>query len=1186
MTQEPDVWRRIQSETRVQLQGPYQDQESILSLLLPTLHVLGLAPQDDLLARDVERCRPLQMWDIDEAQQQDERFQQAFQSRAWLQDLQAALLGPIANDWSEELDRRGKWQPLLQAFFCPTRRSVKQPSSGLIVLAEPAETDTRPESNVAGLWASGLQIFASTLSHLSSQPSSPTPTLREALLKVASFYMKSGTTLLNQLLTAYEVESNPAKRQLAWQEAVVVLNSLPIKLANAFKGDVPKHLSAIDYFASLSSQILDSLSSSEANSQRITALAALLSKLLRAGNIATTRLSETDFAKGFWPIAISKASGRFSDSGLKKRLTESWSDAYSCMEARDRLILIETFIVCLDRITARQGLGNLVSPSEHGKAAQCGKVFLSQEATRLCELQMQLLEVFVGTQSSSTGKGKSSSSPEDSDDEDGQGEVDSPFSLFASIVLRHDVHLSPLTTRSICRYISEFGLATAQGVLLDVVDHWGGSARTKRASVDQEQYLTVLLLGLLAEVAKLTGNGSRIGQTISRRSNFIEGVGAHLEHLDPQIRRLGMLLAEVVSERAHAENQSTGGGQTEGPKAIDFGRSMWDGMGEGKEEARILRAMFHSWSSLTTDTGTISPQEALEILGLLESAATEAQPELLVVTQPAKRQPPSSTSLPRKVPAKASKQARPLISLVDDVETGAAPPTQARITAIESDDEGSSSESDSSDDDAGPSSDHKGFAEPDMPLGGLDTSSFKPSAKSTSKKNAEPVPGEQFEVNDRKRRRPPIYMHEIASMLRERDRDPIRIALKHGEALIRKKAGWGGEVYDNSIDLAFLLVGLQNNFKIKSFEERRTGILTALVVASPRLTTGTIIEQFFTDNYSLAQRFSILNALASGTRELAGLAPITSSKTRPQVEGLAEDLSNTAISRAKAEGTERVPEVKREQAFKLTSRPGAGRTAGAIQELNGSSSSIISRGATSDTFAMLPGAVSRPKERYVDLSSSVFLFPLINRFSAHIREASARYSRTTAHSSRHSFTSAPGGYGTSTLFDPMLLSALLDTLSVLAHASRNSLDFLAVIAPEILELSLLVVGSALPLSIIGSSDSSNTTKEKQQEEASHRISGSILSLNLVILDTSYLLDSGKTLLRDQSRLVDDVASWAAEIFQALEHVISTPSTKDGGVKAFKEAMGSSRAARASAAVLLRIEEMRSQWREERFGPRR
>lgn len=64
-------------------------------------------------------------------------------------------------------------------------------------------------------------------------------------------------------------------------------------------------------------------------------------------------------------------------------------------------------------------------------------------------------------------------------------------------------------------------------------------------------------------------------QFIAMSEAFIGAVGEYIKHMDPAVRRCGMLAAEIVARRAG--------------KSLDF--QQWDGNGQGQEWARAIRSL-------------------------------------------------------------------------------------------------------------------------------------------------------------------------------------------------------------------------------------------------------------------------------------------------------------------------------------------------------------------------------------------------------------------------------------------------------------------------------------------------------------------------------------------------------------------------------------------------------------------
>ena len=325
-----------------------------------------------------------------------------------------------------------------------------------------------------------------------------------------------------------------------------------------------------------------------------------------------------------------------------------------------------------------------------------------------------------------------------------------------------------------------------------------------------------------------------------------------------------------------------------------------------------------------------------------------------------------------------------------------------------------------------------------------------------------------------------------------------------------------------------------------------------------------IVEQYFIPQYSISQRHALLTSLALGSRELAGFSAPTaqtflashtprpdstpdsielfpSKKLPPHLhrqmieaessrasqqevlprgalEQITEEMTRAALSDAREDAEVSIPEAAREKL--LTVR----RFASAKSKSTGV--------ATIDT---------NKSEDFSTLAAEIFIMPLINRFWLFLRDSSYSSHRTSG--------SYAGGGGVDSLLEPLSVVKFFSTLSVLLHAARHSPHFLAVLAPEAIELVL-----ALRTSL---------------EEANEEVVASQMELLLVVFDATAAQDYGRTLLNtvtNGARVVGEAKDWAEEVFDYEER---KGSVGRGGI---------GRSGRAAAGVLLRIEEMLSRWR--------
>jgi len=104
------------------------------------------------------------------------------------------------------------------------------------------------------------------------------------------------------------------------------------------------------------------------------------------------------------------------------------------------------------------------------------------------------------------------------------------------------------------------------------------------------------------------------------------------------------------------------------------------------------------------------------------------------------------------------------------------------------------------------------------------------------------------------------------------DYERHRISLNTAAALIRRKADFGSELKDQSEQLAGILVSLQDNLEIPNFHDLRLQAMISILVAQPARIGPYYAMTFFSGDYSLAQRASVLTAMGLGARELAGFS--------------------------------------------------------------------------------------------------------------------------------------------------------------------------------------------------------------------------------------------------------------------------------------------------------------------------
>ncbi|OBZ75699.1 DNA replication checkpoint protein tel2 [Grifola frondosa] len=453
------------------------------------------------------------------------------------------------------------------------------------------------------------------------------------------------------------------------------------------------------------------------------------------------------------------------------------------------------------------------------------------------------------------------------------------------------------------------------------------------------------------------------------------------------------------------------------------------------------------------------------------------------------------------------------------------------------------------------------------PVSGYDSDdSLTGYASPSSSRSASPTPSELEEIERDptlrvgiKKVPRPVYLAQLGEMVRSTsglkggDEDmearKIEVALEVAEELIRRKSGYGTELEENAVNLAYGFIGLQDNYDLEGFDEKRQAALNALVACCPRKAAPTIIEQFFSNQYSTNQRFAMLNALALGARELASL-PLPTTSTRPQISAeritfpskrlpsalhkkyltagdqlnannpvqlMLEDISREAIDKGKEATADKVPEFVRERQLRIRQPP-------KVTEVTPAGKSRLSG-----------QQVAPRRTTFTEVAAECFICPLINRFWLFLRDEQTREARTAHQPALHRYR----GAGTGLVLGAMVLARFLATLAVLVHAARNASVWLAVIAPDALELAVTLgtrpvsqsEGEDEDADESGGGGATSGEGGKGKEAA---VLTAALELALVVLDGCLELDGGRSLCLEHTTLLLGAGEWAGEVFGRLE----------------------------------------------------
>jgi telomere length regulation protein len=270
---------------------------------------------------------------------------------------------------------------------------------------------------------------------------------------------------------------------------------------------------------------------------------------------------------------------------------------------------------------------------------------------------------------------------------------------------------------------------------------------------------------------------------------------------------------------------------------------------------------------------------------------------------------------------------------------------------------------------------------------------------------------------------------------------------------------------------------------------------------------------------------------------------------RSQISSLANELSGVAIARSKQETEESIPQVVRERALRVGSKPAPGIVP--IDSTHGNPQAPAALGYLCSQTPVVP---------FAQVAAEYFITPLINRFWAHLQSSFAHEAYTANRSGVRT------GTGTGLILNPLVLTHLLGTLAVLLHAARHAPAFLHVLAPDAAELALTI--GTRPLSHNHQPEVDDQTNGESAGTEAGVLAGA-LELALTVLDSALELDGGQVFALERTDLLLGIGQWASMVFEALDKGERVPGT--GG-------KDEDRAARIAAGLVLTSERIVSRWR--------
>lgn len=312
------------------------------------------------------------------------------------------------------------------------------------------------------------------------------------------------------------------------------------------------------------------------------------------------------------------------------------------------------------------------------------------------------------------------------------------------------------------------------------------------------------------------------------------------------------------------------------------------------------------------------------------------------------------------------------------------------------------------------------------------------------------------------------------------------------------------------------------------------------------------------------------NALALGARELATLpaSHLDSSSIKPSfpsrmlppplhqkylaagsqgnIQLLLDEITQDVTNRDREATADKVPELVRERRLRI-------RKPAKISEVVQQSSQSLMFSQANQSSAV----------SYTEIAAEYFVMPFINRFWAFLRDEQTREERTAHRDVLFQYR----GAGTGLVLNPLVISHFLATIVILVHTARHAPEWLAIIAPEALELAVTLGSRQLSMPVRDFEESTSAERSEKGNVAS--VLTSALELAWVVLDGSLELDSGQSLGLEHTTLLLAVGEWAGKVFKQIESGIRVEG--GGGeheIKLLKAATG----------VVLKVEELTSKWK--------
>ncbi|KAH9001642.1 hypothetical protein EDB92DRAFT_1827974 [Lactarius akahatsu] len=344
--------------------------------------------------------------------------------------------------------------------------------------------------------------------------------------------------LHSRVFSLRDAHPSPSQSIFEWEDVVKSILSVPARVANALegKGECPKELEQGPYYSqiSLRSEALFWKLSQEQADESMPSITYLLTKLVNIGAFPTSKpTSPSQYS--FFLSTLPTIRARLSKGGNAATLYSAfWA---TILESSPSSFTLQSILTSL--------FAHISVPDAPLDPSPPSRALVKREATLLLGIIGRLSEgkqyVLDSTSTAMLAR----------DWSEGHARVYACWAAGATA--------GAIDTKAVSAFLTP------------TLNIWTSPEHIKHSLLGRHRYLTLLFLATISYLP----NSSATLRDLALSGPFIRGIGTYIGHLDPSVRRCGMLVAEEVAHRSGKE--------------LDF--KDWDGDDGGKPWARDVRQL-------------------------------------------------------------------------------------------------------------------------------------------------------------------------------------------------------------------------------------------------------------------------------------------------------------------------------------------------------------------------------------------------------------------------------------------------------------------------------------------------------------------------------------------------------------------------------------------------------------------